>query len=557
MIRYTFLAACCISHFCFATDIFLQAEDAVLVGVNVSKSGTGFSGEGFITGFDNENDRIEFVFQAPKGLYELFIGFATPYGEKGYALTVNAMQGTGMFPFTGGTFSEHAAGKFQLDESENKIIIGKNWGWFYIDYIRLIDARIVPPLKPPKQLIDKNASASSQSMFSYLVDLFGRKVLSGQQDMEEIEYIESRTGKTPAIGVFDLIDYSPSRIQFGANPAGKTEQWISWAKTGGGIVSLSWHWNAPADLVNTSGKEWWRGFYTDATTFDLEAALADKNSERYQLLLRDMDDIAVQLRKFQNNDIPLLWRPLHEAQGGWFWWGAKGPEPFKELWRLMVERYTREHGLNNLIWVFTHADDPDWYPGDEYVDVVSMDIYTDASSSMSGEWENTLSLFNGKKLIALSESGTMPDPDKIRLYGVWWSWFSLWNGDFIRGVPQTLLKRTYNDSDVITLDELPDWRRYDRSIPDGVPETELAVYLCPNPMERVSQVMFVLPAAADVTLRLYNVLGQEVRSVFYGHYTAGIHYATIGRENLGSGVYYLQLQAGGRKVLRKVVVVGG
>ena len=68
----------------------------------------------------------------------------------------------------------------------------------------------------------------------------------------------------------------------------------------------------------------------------------------------------------------MLWRPLHEASGGWFWWGAHGPDPFKQLWELMFRRFTEVHELHNLIWVYT-ADPTahhDWYPGDDMVDVV-------------------------------------------------------------------------------------------------------------------------------------------------------------------------------------------
>ncbi len=170
-----------------------------------------------------------------------------------------------------------------------------------------------------------------------------------------------------------------------------------------------------------------------------------------------MDAIATQLKKFQSKKVPTLWRPLHEASGCWFWWGAKGPVPFIQLWRLMPDRFTNYHHLNNLIWVYT-AGDPFWYPGDAYVDVVSLDVYTDPTSSMSGEWEGIKSLFNGKKLIALSESGTLPNADKIRSYGIWWSWFSLWTGSFIRDANKGHLRMLYSDRDIIARDELPDWR---------------------------------------------------------------------------------------------------
>jgi mannan endo-1,4-beta-mannosidase len=329
--------------------------------------------------------------------------------------------------------------------------------------IALAFIAITPPAigltRPPKTLTDPNATSETKSLMSFLVDYYGMQVLSGQQDMAEINYIYSVTGKQPAVGSFDLMEYSPSRIEHGSNPTGLSESYINWANTGGGMVSLCWHWNAPTDLINEPNKEWWRGFYTFATTFDIQAVLADPCGAKYQLVIRDLDAIAVQLKKFQDTNLPVLWRPLHEASGGWFWWGAKGPGPFIELWRLMHDRYVNYHHLHNLIWVYT-VGDAAWYPGDAYVDVVSMDIYpSDPNTSMVGFWLDTQSRHEGVKLVTLSESGIVPDPNKIRQDKVWWSWFSVWNG-FIHDVNLTFLSSVYHDEDIITLDELIDWKHY-------------------------------------------------------------------------------------------------
>ena len=315
-------------------------------------------------------------------------------------------------------------------------------------------------MRPPKTLTDPNATSESKSLMSFLVDYYGMQVLSGQQDLGGIDYIYSVTGKQPAVGSFDLMEYSPSRIEHGINPTGLSESYINWADTGGGIVSLCWHWNAPTDLIDEPDHEWWRGFYTHATTFDIEAVLADPQGERYQLLIRDLDAIAAELAKFRDANQPVLWRPLHEASGGWFWWGAKGPGPFIELWRLMHDRYVNYHGLHNLMWVYT-VGDADWYPGDDYVDIASMDIYpSDPNTSMVGFWLDTQSRHEGVKLVTLSECGILPNPDKIRADDVWWSWFSVWGGSFITDVNQAFLSYVYNDEDIITLDELIDWKHY-------------------------------------------------------------------------------------------------
>ena len=439
-----------------------EAELADLSGVNVATTNSGFSGTGYVTGLDNETDKISLTFSARAGLYDLALGYASPYGEKGVDFQVNDERGSGMLAQTVAGFSSAAVGKFFLQEGLNTITIYRGWGYFDVDYIQLTPTAVALPNKPPKKLVDARATLSTMGLFSFLVDQYGSKVISGQQD--DVEYIFEKTGKEPAIGSFDLIDYSPTRVQYGATPVRTSEAIINWSKKGEGrgIISLMWHWNAPTDLINQApDKLWWRGFYTDATTFDIAVVLADKSSERYQLILRDIDAIALQLKKFQAADVPVLWRPLHEAPGGWFWWGAKGPGPFKELWRILYDRLTNYHQLHNLIWVYTGTDtiNPDWYPGDQYVDIVSEDIYSNPTANLSGNWTNAQSQFDGKKLVTLSETGNLPDPDKIRAFATWWSWFSVWTGsDYIRKQPIETLQKVFNDSDVITRDELPNWR---------------------------------------------------------------------------------------------------
>ncbi|ADB42489.1 glycosyl hydrolase [Spirosoma linguale] len=442
--------------------IKVEAELGELTGVEVASTNKGFSGTGYVTGLDDPTDKLVLTVNAPAGLYELAIGYASPFGDKGIDFQVNEERGSGMLKQTSAGFTTAGLGKFLLTEGKNTITIYRGWGYFDIDYLLFTPATVVLPTKPQKTLVDAQATLSTKGLFSYLVDQYGSKVISGQQD--DVEYILEKTGKEPAIGSFDLIDYSPSRVQFGATPQRSSEDIIKWAKKGDGrgIISLMWHWNAPTDLINQSpDKLWWRGFYTDATTFDIAAVLADKQGERYQLILRDIDAIALQLKKFQAADVPVLWRPLHEASGGWFWWGAKGAGPLKELWRVLYDRLINYHQLHNLIWVYTATDTfkSDWYPGDQYVDIVGMDIYTDPTANMSGNWSSAQSQLNGKKLVTLSETGNLPSPDKIRGFGTWWSWFAVWTGtDYIKKQPIDQLKAVFTDRDVITRDELPDWR---------------------------------------------------------------------------------------------------
>ncbi|MES2731853.1 MAG: CBM35 domain-containing protein [Bacteroidota bacterium] len=435
-----------------------EAEDAVLSGVLVDTNPAGYSGTGQVVGFDNATDKVTFNFNITPGLYNITIAYHSPWGDKGYDLQVNDEKGGGMFTGTGDVYGTVNAGKYLMKDGINTIVIAKGWGYYGVDYIQLTPTTAALPVKPPKHLVDSLASSATRSLFSYLVDLYGNKVLAGQQG--EMEYVFEKTGKEPALGGFDFMDYSPSRQEHGAS-SNETEIIIDWAKkgNGNGIVSMMWHWNAPTDLIDTVGYEWWRGFYTFATTFDLAAALADKNSERYHLIIRDIDSISVQLKKYQTAGIPILWRPLHEAAGTWFWWGAKGPEAFKELWHIMYDRMTNYHQLHNLIWVYTATTDMNWYPGDQYVDIVGLDIYTDPTSNMSGEWGAMQNLFGGNKLVTLSETGNVPNADKIRGFATWWSWFTEWAG-LVKQQPDDVLNAIYHDEDVLTRDELPNWYIY-------------------------------------------------------------------------------------------------
>ena len=434
-----------------------EAEDGRLTGTAVAASGTGFSGRGYVTGFDADGDRVEVTLVAPKdGVYSLRLGFRTPSGPKGFAVRVNGSAGTsGMFPETGpGKFAVHEAGKVDLKRGENAVAVEKGWGYYDLDFV---EAAPAPPparlVRPPLRPADRAATPAARALLAYLIDRYGNVTLSGQQEIADAAYVRKTVGVLPAVVAGDFMDYSPSRVARGADPKGATEKMIAQARAGA-IVSMSWHWNAPTHLLDrmirdAAGKEvdarWYKGFYTNATTFDVAKTLASPRSEEYRLLLRDIDAVAKELKKFSAANVPVLWRPLHEAEGRWFWWGAKGPEPFKKLWRLMFDRLTRHHGLHNLLWVYTAGGDAAWYPGDDVVDIVGHDAYPqDSGDPLTGIWETLLRQYGGRKLLALTEFGKVPDVARMRRFGVRWSYFVSWTGTLgPKGMSAADLKRLY------------------------------------------------------------------------------------------------------------------
>ena len=113
------------------------------------------------------------------------------------------------------------------------------------------------------------------------------------------------------------------------------------------------------------------------TTFSCKNAVTEGPWE-HEVVMADIELIAGELKKLKDADVPVLWRPLHEAEGGWFWWGAEGAEPCKKLYRLLYDQLTNVYGLDNLIWIWTGSTSPaaaDWYPGDDVVDIVGYDKY--------------------------------------------------------------------------------------------------------------------------------------------------------------------------------------
>ncbi|MBD2869306.1 glycosyl hydrolase [Paenibacillus arenilitoris] len=437
-----------------------EAENGGLTGVHADSAAEGYSGEGYVTGFDQDADELVVRLDVPaQGLYELKVGYRSPDGEKAARLSLNGKPFGDLKLAQAAVFGETGAGKIDLEEGSNELKLHSYWGWYEIDYVAIAKAGPRSKHAVERTLSNPDASPEAKALHNYLIDQYGKRILSGQQTLQDALQLNGDYGKLPAIAGFDLIEYSPTRQQFGSGSK-EIENMLQWHELGG-IATLAWHWNAPADLVNTEEQPWWKGFYKEGTTYDLPAALANPDSESYKRLVGDIDAIAVQLQRLEEARIPVLWRPLHEAEGGWFWWGAHGPEAAKQLWRLMYDRLTRHHGIDNLIWIW-NSESPAWYPGDDVVDIVSVDSYPQPGdySPVSRAYESLLALTGGKKLVALTENGPIPDPELLEQYEAHWSWYCTWTGEFIhdgkQNSPEHIRKVLAHDY-VITLDELPEF----------------------------------------------------------------------------------------------------
>lgn len=309
-----------------------------------------------------------------------------------------------------------------------------------------------------------NAQPCVHRMMAYLADLAGHGILTGQhtktRDMQELHRIEDITGKQPALLGFELLSYSPNInyldtdeecMEEVANNYGTLRQAWEWAGQKG-VITLTWHWFSP---LGGHGK----AFFSDNTDFDARQALVEGTPEN-KALLQDMDMMAALLRPFCTAGVPILWRPFHEGDGNWFWWGKQGPETVKALWRLMYHRYTDLHGLNNLIWVW-NSPVAACYPGDDTVDIISRDMYPPAHQHTAHmeELAELQGLTQQKKIPLIGEIGAIPSAARLAEEKADWVSYMTWCGEFCMTEEITTheeLRAMYHHPWAITKDRLPE-----------------------------------------------------------------------------------------------------
>jgi mannan endo-1,4-beta-mannosidase len=273
-----------LSAFPYAQEVWMEAEDALLVGNAAVDSARGvYSSSGYVTRISEPGDSLRFVVEATGAFVQVRLAVASPVRLNAYELWNDGVLVAERVVTASGVFAELVVDEQRLGPGPHTIAIR---GTLDVDYLRLVPTTHPGPATPPPTLADP-ATPPARALSAFLLDTYGDPVLSGQQDIyqgrprtAEIDYVTNVPGRVPAVGAFDLIEYSPSRRQHGSNPTGWVEHWIERAGRDG-IVTLMWDWNAPAGLLTTGAHPWWRGFYPETTTFDVEAALADHPDEPY------------------------------------------------------------------------------------------------------------------------------------------------------------------------------------------------------------------------------------------------------------------------------------
>ena len=290
---------------------------------------------------------------------------------------------------------------------------------------------------------------AAKNLYAYFLDQYGKKTISSVMANVNwnntcAENVYKLTGKYPAMNCYDFIHicFSPANwIDYtDITPA---KEWHD----AGGIVQLMWHFNVPksqgaTDVTCTPSE----------TTFKASNALVSGTWEN-KWFYEQMDKVIATILKLQDAGIAATWRPFHEAAGNacakqqadwtkaWFWWGYDGADTYKKLWKAMYD-YFKQKGVNNLIWVWTtqnyngdsskYNQDTDWYPGDEYVDIVGRDLYGYNATQNLQEF-NEIKATYPNKMVVLSECGkdggsntelgTMTD---IWNAGAKWGHFMVW-----------------------------------------------------------------------------------------------------------------------------------
>ena len=286
----------------------------------------------------------------------------------------------------------------------------------------------IPPVNP-------NASDEVKEVLEFLYRIRGEKIISGIHNElysnKWTDYIIDNTGKKPGLwgSDFRFGEFVQYRQQM-------TDEAIRQWKEEHVLITIMYHATRPMDPID--------GIWRDADTNEgVQGNLTDEQWEQlvtpgteiHKQWLVHIDTVAEYLKQMRDANVPILWRPYHEMNGGWFWWGKKeGENGFVKLWKMMFDRYVNHHELNNLIWVWNPnaphdtADDYHLYfPGHDYVDVLATDIYR---KDYKQAHHDDLLEIAGRKPIAIGETGPMISIDSLMKHQPYYVWYMGWRDLF-------------------------------------------------------------------------------------------------------------------------------
>lgn len=354
--------------------------------------------------------------------------------------------------------------------------------------VMLLSVRVVPlaaSISPANSVLIPEARA----VLEYLQSVYGRHTLLGISGTDNAGWIRETTGYLPAILSLDLCGWNsptwgPTYTPVVERAVETARNW--WAR--GGIVSMQFHWKHPQ---NPEGSAWIesRGGRPPSGPYDM-ASVTVTGTPAHEAFMKDLARHADYLERLAAARVPVLWRPFHEIDGGWFWWTDRNtPENTVAAWRLMFEYLVRERKLHNLIWVWSAALRAGGYaellrrekragtreeelafrrrywPGDSFVDIAGIDIYPIEARHIyphetvgygppdRDTYPSAWAIVNNiapTKLIALCECQGLLDPERLERDGPRWLYVLPWFVD-----PPGWTRRVVNHPFLVTLDRLP------------------------------------------------------------------------------------------------------
>ena len=381
--------------------------------------------------------------------------------------------------------------------------------------------------------VTEGATDAAKKLYNFLAVNYGVKTISGimtgevnSSEFKKLADVDSfyvRTGKYPALVGFDFLFATGKEADKDWNKQ-YTQMALSSAKdlwNKGGIPAFTWHWKDPSKTVEafyttpeTAGKDK-DGKQNPHTTYDFTKGFKggthewDTNSETYKQLVADIDVIADYFLELQNDGVAAIFRPIHEASGGWFWWGLRTGTDFQALYNLIYNEMVNVKGVKNLIWVWNpeYAKDTDWNPGSSYYDVISLDIYEawDYSTKYTAAYKELSTNYGTDKLLAVSENGAIPDISVMATNNSKWSWwmpwYQTWNGKFLDQTVSSVWKANMDSPCTISLEDMPGWNTYTIS-ENAVAPCEVGYALADLDTARPVEVVFPGDTATNAWLRV-------------------------------------------------------
>lgn len=316
---------------------------------------------------------------------------------------------------------------------------------------------------------DKAAEIAGKktAILSYLAQLPAqRKSLVGVQVNEYEVYIDctsadrlyAQTGKHPAIIGLELMN----AISYPPYPSYLIDRALT-QTAAGGLVTMSWHERNPVEVCQ-------RGEYYEcakkAMSADTLRAVLTPGTRENQLWLSDVRAMAKVLHKLRDDGVVVLFRPYHEMNGDWFWWGKQKQYP--ELWDALYDELVDREKLDNLIWVWSvDRDGPDaarYFPKRHKPDVVGTDMYEpDQNTPKYARAKAALTALGGSDPFAITEVGKVPsakvlnqiNPAWVLLWGDHININWTWNGDCPVCNKPEQVAAFFELPRIVTLDELP------------------------------------------------------------------------------------------------------